>query len=162
MFKKSIFIVLLILSILNLSSCKSSPENNKLEDNKENVVQNEDSIKSKINEISDTNINQEKKSSFTISCGSGCAMIYNEQSRTSNNSSYEIKFKVETYINEDLSEERDVTYIFECNSVGKAKSIHSKDSQENILLDDDVMIKNDLIKIASSLCSQNNNNLEKK
>jgi len=84
-------------------------------------------------------------------------MIYNEQNRTSNNSSYEIEFKVETYINEVLSEKNNEIYIFECNPDGKAKKIHLKDSQDNILLDNNVIIKNDLIKIAATLCSPNNN-----
>ena len=53
----------------------------------------------------------QKVTSFTISCGSGCAMIYYEKSITSN----EVTFRVETYINEVLSEENLEIYVIECD-----------------------------------------------
>jgi hypothetical protein len=160
MINRLIFAILLFTAILGLVGCEFSSENNSLKIDTKNVSQGADSVKVDLPKAGDLNIAKEKKVSFTISCGSGCAMTYDEQSRASSNSLYEIKFKIQLYIDEVLSEENDETYVFEYDSVGKVKNIHSKHSQENILFDNDNVIKNDLIKVAKTLYSQNISNRE--
>ncbi len=52
--------------------------------------------------------------SFVTSCGSGCAITYTENKIVSNNNTHEVTFKVETFINEVLSNESYQTYSYAC------------------------------------------------
>ena len=94
---------------------------------------------------------QSKKNSFTISCGSGCAMIYNEQSIVSN----EVTFKVETYINEELSEENLEIYVFECDEKGNATKVFIKGDKDNLLESELPMLKEEFQKYGNLFCSKN-------
>ena len=143
-----------IFTILNLFGCKNSQKSNDSETIIEKSIQKIDSIKPEVSKISDSKINDEYKASFTISCGSGCAVIYNEQSRISNKNTTEIKFNVETFIDEVLSEENEKTYVFDNDSYGKLKSIHLKNSSKNLLLDNDAIIRPDLIKISENFSNK--------
>lgn len=50
--------------------------------------------------------------SFVISCGSGCAMTYTAEQIIKEKSSIKVKFKVEMYINEVLSDTYEENYLF--------------------------------------------------
>jgi len=95
-------------------------------------------------------VEKSKVTSFTISCGSGCAMIYHEQNTTSN----EVTFKVETYINEVLSDENLETYVIECNGIGNATKVYLKGEQNNILNSDLPMLRKEFQKYGDSFCSR--------
>ena len=64
-------------------------------------------------------------------------MIYNEQSIVSN----EVTFKVETYINEELSEENLEIYVFECDEKGNARKVFIKGDKDNLLESELPMLK---------------------
>lgn len=53
--------------------------------------------------------------SFVISCGSGCAMTYSEHQIVSNPDGGKVTFKVEMFVNEQLSGEYYETYIYTCD-----------------------------------------------
>ncbi|MBW1294161.1 hypothetical protein [Aquimarina litoralis] len=53
--------------------------------------------------------------SFVISCGSGCAMTYSEHQIVSNPDSGKVTFKVEMFVNEQLSDEYYEAYIYTCD-----------------------------------------------
>jgi hypothetical protein len=150
MLKKHILVLLLIITCLNLINCKKeSGSNENLRLNDKIKSQNIDSIKLVKNDTIDSKNNKQKELSFVISCGSGCALTYNEESRSINNSNYEIKFKVTNYIDEKISEENIKIYIFEFDSsTGVVKNIHLKDKNENILLNEDILVRPELIRIA--------------
>lgn len=146
------FIILLIITSLHLLSCKKLSENNeKLISNDTIQQQKIDSTTLLNNNNVDLKNNQQKTSSFVISCGSGCALTYSEESRILNNLNYELKFRVTNYIDEKIIDENIKIYIFEFNLAGTIKSIHLKGSNENILLNEDILIRIDLIKIANTL-----------
>jgi hypothetical protein len=134
--------IIVFLVIFIFIGCKKSANDDKTE------ISN---IK-KTEELVEKPIEQSKKISFTISCGSGCAMIYSEQSIVSN----EVTFKVETYINEVLSEENIETYIFECDEKGNATKIFLKGDKDNILESELPMMKEEFLKYGNSFCSKNN------
>ncbi|WP_281322099.1 hypothetical protein [Flavobacterium aestivum] len=125
MIKRIIASVFLILTLL---SCKNNNENNP-------------------KEVSDNQNNE----SFTVDCGSGCAMTYNEVSRKSNKSLVEIKYKVTQYINEKIEDEYFETYIFEGDENGNLSSIHLKNNKENILNDKSSLIRDKILEIGNKL-----------
>ena len=157
-------IILSILASSLLLSCKkdnsiSSELNNKNIDTITNSFSSNDTISS-----NDKTINSNK--SFTIDCGSGCAMTYNEASRKKNKNSVEIKYNVTQYINENPQDEYVETYIFESDDNEFLKSIHLNSDTQNILNDDDSLLKNELSKVGIELFTKgiakgnNSNNLE--
>ena len=142
-------IILSILASSLLLSCKkdnsiSSELNNKNIDTITNSFSSNDTISS-----NDKTINSNK--SFTIDCGSGCAMTYNEASRKKNKNSVEIKYNVTQYINENPQDEYVETYIFESDDNEFLKSIHLNSDTQNILNDDDSLLKNELSKVGIEL-----------
>ncbi|SHE76781.1 hypothetical protein [Chryseobacterium vrystaatense] len=68
--------------------------------------------------------------SLVISCGSGCAMTYNTKMITQNGLDIKVKFTVDLFINEELSDTYNETYIFSYNSLYKLKKI-TKESEGN-------------------------------
>jgi hypothetical protein len=70
--------------------------------------------------------------SFVISCGSGCAMTYIAQNISQDQSTLKVKFKVEMYTDEELSDTYYETYIFFYNN-GKIEKINIEGKKENIL-----------------------------
>ena len=92
----------------------------------------QDSVKSqssiKINDNS-----KELNNSFVISCGSGCAMTYNVKNVKDLGNIKEVRFEVETYIDELLSETNDETYLFYYNRSNQIEKIQHKGEKENIL-----------------------------
>lgn len=72
--------------------------------------------------------------SFVISCGSGCAMTYSENSiKRISSLLIEVIFKIDMYIDEELSDTYYETYIFTYDKFNKIEKIHLKNSTENIL-----------------------------
>ncbi|WP_144284022.1 hypothetical protein [Chryseobacterium echinoideorum] len=83
------------------------------------------------NEINYLDKIQEK--SFVVSCGSGCAMTYTTEQIIKNESSYKVKFKVEMYINEVLSDTYNETYLFVYDNSNKIDKIILEGTQRNAL-----------------------------
>lgn len=163
-FFKKTFRVLPIIIFSLFFNCKkddsiNSEINNKDIDTITNTVALNDSISS-----DNKSINANK--SFTIDCGSGCAMTYNEVSRKKNKNSVEIKYNVTQYINENPQDEYFEIYVFENDGNEFLKSIHLNSDALNILNDDDSLLKNELSKVGIELfpkgiVNQNkSNNLE--
>ncbi|MCD0478912.1 hypothetical protein LPB90_10615 [Chryseobacterium sp. LC2016-29] len=60
--------------------------------------------------------------SFVISCGTECAMTYTAEQITKNKSSFKVKFNVDMYTNEEISDSYKETYSFiydESNNIDK-------------------------------------------
>lgn len=92
----------------------------------------QDSVKSQSSvEINDNS--KELNNSFVISCGSGCAMTYNVKNVKDLGNIKEVRFEVETYIDEVLSETNDETYLFYYNRSNQIEKIQHKGEKENIL-----------------------------
>lgn len=144
---------LILLLIFSFSNCKKT-ENNFNQTKKTEVLLNkEDSLNNEKNKElikeKTAELNSEKKESFTIDCGSGCALVYDVKSKNGN----EVEFKVTNYINEEVSDEYSETYIFDCDSEKKLKNIHLKDKTENILNDKDSGVREDLKKFGEKFCN---------
>ncbi|WP_271784927.1 hypothetical protein [Aquimarina algiphila] len=104
-------------------------------------------------EYNQTLNSQDKESdSFVISCGSGCAMTYYEDSIIPGNLSNEVKFRVEMYIDEVLTEEYFETYIFRCTESKKIKQINLKGADNYKIEDQHPAIQKNLTLYANGLC----------
>lgn len=75
-------------------------------------------IQDKVNYLS--NIDNK---SFVVSCGGGCAMTYTAEDIKKNNSSLLVKFKVEMYVDEQLSDTYNETYLFSYDESNTIKKI---------------------------------------
>ncbi|GAA5084030.1 hypothetical protein GCM10023210_03370 [Chryseobacterium ginsengisoli] len=71
--------------------------------------------------------------SFVVSCGGGCAMTYKAIGIQKKESKFIVKFTVEMYINEVLSDTYDETYLFEYDRFGKIDKILQDGKKQNIL-----------------------------
>jgi len=75
-----------------------------------------------------------KKQSFAISCGSGCAMTYNVKDVYQlNATSIQVVFEVDTYIDEEQTENFVETYIFDYNNEHNIEKITREGENENVL-----------------------------
>lgn len=75
-----------------------------------------------------------KKQSFVISCGSGCAMTYNVKDINQlNATSIRVVFDVDTYIDEEQTENLVETYILDYNSEHNIEKITREGENENVL-----------------------------
>ncbi|AZA92339.1 Uncharacterised protein [Chryseobacterium nakagawai] len=124
MTKKAILIFLFIISIL--SSCKKKT----LEQKIENLPPAQTTaapapLKEAITDM--------ENSSFTLSCGSGCAVTYTAENISQDKTSVKVKFKVENYINEELTETNDETYFFYYSNTGEIDKIINEETHKNIL-----------------------------
>lgn len=135
------FITLLIL-INFLHSCKKF-ENSVSEAS--NPVQLDSNL------IQKTNHESIGKESFTLSCGSGCAMTYNETERNILGAKVEIKYKVTQYIDEKIEDEYFETYLFDSNSNEELTGIYEKGKKINIIDNDDYVVRDELIEIGAKL-----------
>ncbi len=131
-------IALFIFLQIALLGCKSNTNENILVDSSKDVVDKNQS-------------NTSKKETFTIDCGSGCAMTYEEVSRKNRRNSIEIKYKVIQYINESLEDEYFEAYIFESDENRNLISIHLDKSKENILNDSNSLLRAKLLEIGTGL-----------
>lgn len=76
----------------------------------------------------------ENNKSFVISCGSGCAMTYTAENILQNGTtSIKVKFKVEMYTDEQLSDTYYETYFFSYNKNKEIEKINLEGKNENIL-----------------------------
>ena len=136
---RTIFITILFLFLF---SCKENTTDTK---DTNTSIANDSIVTNNSTSSSETKTNSNE--SFTIDCGSGCAMTYNEVSRKENKNSVEIKYNVIQYINENPQDEYSETYIFESDENELLKSFHLSTNSENILNDDSSLLKNELSKI---------------
>lgn len=102
-------------------SCKKNDPNKNLTQNKQET------------QISNTNVNTTNDNSFVLSCGSGCAMIYTAESIKQTDKTINVKFKIETYINEQLSETSNEKYNFIYNSSGEIEKIFHEGENDDLL-----------------------------
>ncbi|SHJ03603.1 XAC2610-related protein [Flavobacterium terrae] len=94
---------------------------------------------------------KDEKESFVFSCGTGCAIVYDEMSRKRKENSIEIKYTVTQYINDNAENESFKTYIFESDEKGYLKSIHLINNQINLLNDDSFIWKEKFTEIGIEL-----------
>lgn len=103
---------------------------------KQSTLNNLDTTSVKKIELSSNNIDYlqtiEEKS-FVISCGSGCAMTYTAEQIIKNESSFKVRFKVEMYVNEVLSDTYKETYLFIYDNSNKIDEIILEGTKRNAL-----------------------------
>lgn len=94
----------------------------------------------KVQDTSNVSVTKDKKEvvsndlrSFVISCGSGCAMTYISESITGNLPDLKVKFKVEMYVDEQLSDTYNEVYIFSYNQSNQIRNIHLEGKNDNVL-----------------------------
>ena len=122
---------ILILSILMSITigCKNSVQ-------KQNVFTASDTSKvENTKKLSEETIDLKKISdkSFVISCGSGCAMTYTVEQIKNNGSFIKVKFKVEMYVDEALSDTYNEVYIFIYDKSKKINKIELEGKKQNVL-----------------------------
>ncbi|WP_051951627.1 hypothetical protein [Flavobacterium sp. ASV13] len=71
--------------------------------------------------------------SFVLSCGSGCAMTYTAENISSEIPIIKVKFKIETYIDEKLSDTYYEVYIFKYDNLNNIIKIEAEGKNENFL-----------------------------
>lgn len=119
-------IIFLNILIVLLIGCK-----------KETNAQNRDildTVKTKKIEVSKTNyLESLQYKSFVVSCGGGCAMTYIANNVEKDNSVFKVKFTVEMYTNEQLSDSYNETYLFFYDQTGKISKIILEGTKNNAL-----------------------------
>ena len=86
------------------------------------------------NTISKRDFSKIKNQSFVISCGTGCAMTHNvKEVKQINQSSIEVTFEVDMYMNEELSETFEENYTFYYDSSDNLTKIIRESDKENAL-----------------------------
>lgn len=118
--------VIISFLLFFLIGCKKSNTSEIININVKDSVKTQNSTK--VNDNS-----KELSDSFVISCGSGCAMTYNLKNVKDLGNIKEVRFEVETYIDEVLSETNDETYLFYYNRSNQIEKIQHKGEKENIL-----------------------------
>jgi hypothetical protein len=128
-----------------------------------------DSVQEKNLVNKDEDIENNNNKSFVISCGSGCAMTYNVKAIEDLEKFKKVKFEVETYIDDVLSETNEEIYLFIFNKDNQVEKILQEGQKDNILehLEPDAIesfknFANSLVKIKKDISlkgSQNNENL---
>ena len=75
-----------------------------------------------------------KNGGFVLSCGTGCAMTHNVKDiKQINPSTIKVTFEVEMYVNEELSETFDESYIFYYDDYNNLKKVAREGENENLL-----------------------------
>lgn len=118
--------VIISFLLFFLIGCKKSNTSEIININVKDSVKTQNSTK--VNDNS-----KELSDSFVISCGSGCAMTYNLKNVKDLGNIKEVRFEVETYIDEVLSETNDETYLFYYDRSNQIEKIQHKGEKENIL-----------------------------
>ncbi len=121
-------ILCLILSLFISTSCKKEEVNAQIK--KAEKTQESLNVSLPKNE---KKILRNNFQSFVISCGSGCAMTYTAVSITENLPDLKVKFKVEMYVDEQLSDTYNETYIFSYNQSDRIENIHLEGKNDNVL-----------------------------
>ena len=120
--------VIISFLLFFLIGCKKSNTSEIININVKDSVKTQNSTK--VNDNS-----KELSDSFVISCGSGsgCAMTYNLKNVKDLGNIKEVKFEIETYIDEVIKETNDETYLFYYNRSNQIEKIQHKGEKENIL-----------------------------
>jgi hypothetical protein len=122
-------ILIFIASLILIIACKKNISENETNIKDTLKMGSSNSVLSTANKIENTNIK-----SFVISCGSGCAMTYDTENIINiNPSSKKVKFKVDMYVDEQLSDTYYETYIFSYDESNKINKIQQEGKNENIL-----------------------------
>lgn len=79
------------------------------------------------------NISDIENNSFTLSCGAGCAATYTAKEISQDKTSVKVKFKVENYMNDKLTETNEETYLFYYSNTGEIDKIINEETQKDIL-----------------------------
>ncbi|AXB57590.1 hypothetical protein [Flavobacterium fluviale] len=92
---------------------------------------------SKINEseisLTKNKSTKETNNSFVINCGSGCAMTYTAEDISPEASTIKVKFKVNMYLDEKLSDTYYEVYNFKYDKLNNITKIQLEGKNENIL-----------------------------
>lgn len=120
-----------------------------------------ENIKSKIypsevktpNKTSEKVLNLDKMigKSFVLSCGSGCPMTYIAKHAVKNAQNVSIKFNVEMYIDQTISETYDENYIFYYNKLNQLVNIKRVGQNEDFLESQSANAQNSFKKFANDL-----------
>ncbi|MBF8458397.1 hypothetical protein IV494_14530 [Kaistella sp. G5-32] len=120
---------IIILTLFIFLGCKKTLSNpNSLELEKNANTQVTDSINENLENQQDF-----EGGSFVISCCSGCAMTYIARQAEKNSQSVKVKFSVDMYIDETLSESYDENYMFYYDSSNQLKNIKRVGEEEDFL-----------------------------
>lgn len=122
-----------------------------------------ESLKSEKISYSKSNSTEKSNDSFVISCGSGCAMTYNVENITGDQKIKKVQFKIDTYIDNALSETSNEVYFFyynnQSNEIEKIiQEGQKEDILENLLPDAVESFRN----FANSLVKKEIKNIESK
>lgn len=71
-----------------------------------------------------------ESSSFTLSCGSGCSVTYNAENISQDKTSVKVKFRVDSYINDEQTETNYETCLFYYNNNGEIDKIINEETQK--------------------------------
>ncbi|GEN78118.1 hypothetical protein CHA01nite_38580 [Chryseobacterium hagamense] len=71
--------------------------------------------------------------SFVLNCGSGCAMTYTAEKVQRSLPRITVTFRVEMYLDEQLSDTYYETYVFSYDSAGRIRNIRLKGKSEDVL-----------------------------
>lgn len=139
--RKLILKLILLFFVLQLVGCKEQ------EKKKKQAIT--------VDDVTDSYNNDLKKYSFTISCGSGCALVYNARKVTKNKVSYQ----VDQYVNEILSvkkrEDELTSFSFKCESENFSRSIYNEEGNDILKSDDyHFSLKNALNKVGDLFCNR--------
>ena len=75
-----------------------------------------------------------KNQNFVLSCGTGCAMTHNVKDiKQINPSTIKVTFEVEMYVNEELTETFDDSFLFYYDNSNKLKKVTREGENENLL-----------------------------
>ena len=123
-------IFLYVLMFLSIQiSCNKGEVNSEISNSK---AVNQDSIKVATIQ-NNKEVAEEEFESFVLSCGSGCAMTYNAESITGKLPELKVKFKVEMYEDEQLTDSYDEVYLFEYNQSNEIENIRPEGENDNVL-----------------------------
>ncbi|MFC6269760.1 hypothetical protein [Frigoriflavimonas asaccharolytica] len=92
-----------------------------------------------------------KGNSFVLSCGSGCAMTYIAKQAEKNLQNVKVKFNVDVYIDETLSESYNESYVFYYDSSNQLKNIKRVGEKEDFLSSQSINGQNSFKKFADDL-----------
>lgn len=109
-------------------SCKKEEVNTQTK----NAAKTQDSLNRILPKEKQVVVNNDLKS-FVLSCGSGCAMTYTSEGVTGNLPDLKVKFKVEMYVDEQLSDTYNEIYIFSYNQSNQIENIHLEGKNDNVL-----------------------------
>lgn len=121
-------ILCLLLSLLMSIGCKKEEIVAQIK----NSEKTSDTLQNKI-QIEEKKTESDDFQSFVLSCGSGCAMTYTAESVTGNLPDLKVKFKVEMYVDEQLSDTYNEVYIFSYDQSNQIENIHLEGKNDNVL-----------------------------